>query len=97
EVGLGFLIPWWLARRLGLGAWSAAVTGVTYGLSGAAVIHWLDWQGSSLVLGPLAFIPVVLPQGRRWRAIAIWAVVLVPLLLSGAPAMPFVAAAACLA
>ena len=97
ELSLGFLTPWWLARRLGLGPWPSAVAGLSYGLSGAVVVHWLDWQGSALALGPLAFAPVLSAQGRRWRGIAAWAAVLVPLLLSGAPALPFIAAAACLA
>ncbi|MFI5165571.1 MAG: hypothetical protein ACHQQS_03045 [Thermoanaerobaculales bacterium] len=97
ELGVGFLVPWWVARRLGLGPWPAAVTGLSYGLSGAVTFHWLDWQGSALVLGPLALVPVTMPQTRRWRGIASWAMVIVLLILSGAPAMPFIAAAVCLA
>jgi hypothetical protein len=97
EIAVGFLVVWWFARRLGMGPWSASVAGLAYTLSGAAVVHWLDWQGSAIALGPLAFLAAASSYRGRTRTAAAWGATLVLLLLAGRPALPFVAGAACLA
>ena len=77
--------------RLGVVGWPAAVGGIAYALSGPVAGHWLDWQGSAMALGPLALLPALGgPAGWRRRT-AVWAAVLVALLLCGSPALAFVA------
>jgi len=96
EIALAFAVAWWVLRSLALGAWPAAIGATAYALSGPVAGHWLDWHGSGLVLGPLAVLPVLSRPGSLARRIAAWAAVLLVLLVSGAPAVPFIALAAAL-
>ncbi|HUK12873.1 MAG TPA: hypothetical protein VLW17_06185 [Thermoanaerobaculaceae bacterium] len=93
EIVAGFLASWWLGRRLGLAPWPAAVAGVAYAISGPVVSHWLDWQGSAHVLGPLAMIPLASPARRLRHQVAAWGSVVLLLLACGLPAVPYLAAA----
>jgi len=97
EVGLAFASAWWVITLLGASPWPAAVGATVYALSGPVVGHWLDWQGSALALGPMALLPVLAPPSQARRRAAAWAVALLVLAASGAPAVPFVALAVALA
>jgi hypothetical protein len=97
ELALAFASAWWVITLLGTGAWPAAVGATAYALSGPVVGHWLDWQGSALALGPLALLPVLAAPSRAHRRVAVWAIVLLVLAGSGAPAVPFIALAVALA
>ena len=93
EVTLAFASAWWVLSLLGTGAWPAAVGATAYALSGPVVGCWLGWQGSALALGPLALVPALAPPNRARRRAAAWIAVLLLLVASGAPAMPFIALA----
>ncbi|MDD5562254.1 MAG: hypothetical protein PHQ91_00935 [Thermoanaerobaculaceae bacterium] len=96
ELAAALLGTWWVLRALGLAGWPAAVGATAYALSGAAAGAWLSWRGSALALGPLALAPVLARVEGRKR-VAAWAVVLLALAASGAPALGFVALAAAVA
>jgi hypothetical protein len=93
ELALAFACAWWVLTLLGAHGWPAAVGATAYALSGPVVSHWLDWQGSALVFGPLALVPVLAARGTRRRCVAAWASVLLLLGASGPDAAPFIALA----
>jgi hypothetical protein len=94
ELALAFACAWWALTLLGTDAWPAAIGATAYALSGPVVAHWLDWQGSALVFGPLALVPVLSVGATRGRRVAAWATVLLLLVASGPGAVPFIALAA---
>jgi hypothetical protein len=93
ELALAFACAWWALTLLGTDAWPAAIGATAYALSGPVVAHWLDWQGSALVFGPLALVPALAVGATRGRRVAAWATVLLLLAASGPGAVPFIALA----
>lgn len=97
EVAFAALGAWWVAWRSGIGAAAACVASVAYALSGAASVHWLDWQGSAFALTPWLLWPALAPAGTAARRIAQWTIVAAVTGLCGVPAAPALAAAVVIA
>ena len=97
EVALAALGAWWVAWRSGVGAAAASMASVAYALSGAASVHWLDWQGSAFALTPWLLWPALAPADTTARRTAQWALVAATTGLCGPPAVPALAAAVVIA
>lgn len=93
QIAVAFGTATWVLHRLGGGAWPACAGGLAYALSGAVATQVLTWQGSALALGPAALLPAVMREARWTRRAAAWGAVVALLVLSGPPALPFVAMA----
>lgn len=93
QLAVGFLSCAWMLRRLSLGPWPSALGGLCYALAGPTAVHWLDWQGSAMTLGPLAVALALGPRTTQPRAAIRWATIFTVLGFAGPPALPFVALA----
>lgn len=96
QLAAAFASAWWVLRLVGVSPWGAAAGALVFSLSGAVAVHWLDWRGSGLALGPLALVPALRRARGLASSVAQWAAVLFLVGLCGSPALQFVALAALL-
>jgi hypothetical protein len=93
ELGCAFLGTLWLLGRLGIEPLPSVAGAVVYTFSGAVSSTWLDWRGSAAALGPAILALLLGRDARPARRVARWAAALAIVVISGGPALAFLAIA----